>query len=90
MRADLFEQIGCFKEWARAADTELVHRMANATDLRLVFEKEMQVTHLEFVQARRRLSRLRLYGSTNARIASFRELSVRQRLAIATRACFGL
>lgn len=89
IRAELFGRIGAFKQWARAADSEFVHRMATITDLRLAFEPAMQVTHLEFVQARNRLARLRLYGGTNAQIATFRELSAVQRFAIVRRAMFG-
>ncbi len=45
-----------FEEWQRAADTELVHRLASRRpDLRLVFDPSMRVTHLEFLRLRDRL-----------------------------------
>ena len=86
MRASLFEELGPFKEWKRAADTEMVHRMAaRRPDLRLVYDPGMRVTHLEFTSTRDRLRRLRLYRSTNSRIPEFRELGVGRRLGVLTR-----
>jgi GT2 family glycosyltransferase len=83
VRASVFEQIGPFREWERAADTELVHRLAaKRPDLRLAYVRGMQVTHLEFLRVRDRLRRLSLYTRTNSQVASFRELSVLQRLEV--------
>ncbi|MDA8019277.1 MAG: glycosyltransferase family 2 protein [Thermoanaerobaculia bacterium] len=83
VRASIFEEIGLFEEWQRAGDTELVHRLAaRRPDLCLAFRPEMEVTHLEFRLARERARRLSLYTSTNSKIASFRELSLRQRLGV--------
>ncbi len=42
----------------------------------------MRVTHLEFVSARERARRLKLYTGTNSRISTFRELGVWQRLGV--------
>lgn len=86
VRASVFAEVGPFREWRRAADSELVHRLASRRpDLRLVYCHAMQVTHQEFVTARRRLGRLSLYTRTNARIETFEELDVMTRLRIAGR-----
>ena len=83
VRASAFQEVGLFREWARAADTELVHRLAAARpDLRLTFNPSMRVTHLEFLRLRDRLRRLSLYTTTNAKIPTFRELDVAQRTAV--------
>jgi glycosyltransferase involved in cell wall biosynthesis len=83
VRASIFEELGLFKEWKRAADSEMVHRMASRRpDLRLVYRPSMRVTHMEFLRARDRARRLSLYTRTNARIESFRELGVQQRLGV--------
>ena len=83
VRASVFEQLGPFKEWARAADTELVHRLAaSRPDLRLGYQRGMRVTHLEFLRVRDRLRRLSLYTQTNSQVASFRELGAAQRAGV--------
>ena len=83
VRASVFEQIGPFREWERAADTELVHRLAaKRPDLRLAYLRGMQVTHLEFLRVRDRLRRLSLYTHTNSRVATFRELGASERAAV--------
>ncbi len=90
VRRDVFERIGRFEEWARAGDTELVHRMARELpELRVVYSERMRVTHLEFERARDRLRRLRTYTGTNQRIDSFRELSWRQRVRVLGQALRG-
>ena len=83
VRASVVAELGPFLEWDRAADTEFVHRVAaRRPDLRLAFNPAMRVTHLEFVRFRDRAGRLSLYTQTNSRIASFRELTVRQRAGV--------
>ena len=83
VRASVFEELGLFREWKRAADSELVHRMAaRRPDLRLAFHPAMRIAHLEFVHGRARARRLSLYTQTNAQIESFRELSVAQRVGV--------
>lgn len=83
VRASAFEQLGPFEEWQRAADSELVHRLARLRpDLKLAFRPSMRITHLEFVSARERARRLKLYTGTNTQIATFRELGARQRLGV--------
>jgi glycosyltransferase involved in cell wall biosynthesis len=83
VRASVFEQLGPFREWKRAADTELVHRLAaKRPDLRLVYLRGMRVTHLEFLRLRDRLRRLSLYTQSNSQVASFRELSASQRAGV--------
>lgn len=83
VRASVFEELGPFKEWKRAADSELVHRMAKLRpDLKLVFRPSMRVTHLEFLRARDRLRRLSLYTQTNAKIETFHELGVGERIGL--------
>jgi glycosyltransferase involved in cell wall biosynthesis len=83
VRASVFEECGPFREWARAADSELVHRLAaRRPDLRLVYRASMRVTHLEFLRVRDRVRRLSLYTQTNSQIASFRELGVAQRVGV--------
>ncbi len=87
VRASLFRELGPFREWRRAGDSELVHRIgAERPDLRVRFRPEMRVTHNEFVSSRERVKRLRLYSNTNARISSFEELTFTQRCAIVLRA----
>ncbi len=82
-RASVFEEVGLFLEWQRAADSELVHRLASRRpDLRPVYRRSMRVTHMEFLRARDRASRLSLYTRTNSRIETFRELSLAQRAAL--------
>ena len=83
VRAVLFDELGLFREWKRAADSELVHRVASARpDLRTAFCRSMRVTHLEFTRARDRTRRLSLYTRTNAKIPTFRELGAAQRLGV--------
>ena len=83
VRASLFEELGLFKEWKRAADTELVHRLALARpDLRLAYRSSMRVTHMEFQRARERARRLSLYTRTNTKIETFRELGMAQRIGL--------
>lgn len=83
VRAAVFEELGLFKEWERAADTELVHRVASRRpDLRLSYRPSMMITHMEFRSARARVRRLRLYTQTNEQVETFRELSVAQRGAV--------
>ncbi|REJ75795.1 MAG: glycosyltransferase [Acidobacteria bacterium] len=90
VRAQVFEQLGPFVSWRRAGDSELVHRMAaRRPDLRTVYRDAQRVVHLEFLRARDRLRRLRLYTSTNARIDGFRELPAAVRVAILLRALLG-
>jgi glycosyltransferase involved in cell wall biosynthesis len=82
VRAAVLEELGGFKEWERAADTELVHRLAaHHPDLRTIYRRSMRVTHLEFVSAWERLRRLRLYANTNSQVDSFQELTFAQRVA---------
>lgn len=84
VRAALFGELGPFREWRRAADTEWVHRLAaRRPDLHAAFAPGARVTHLEFVRARQRARRLSLYSETNAKIETFRELGLRQRLGLA-------
>ncbi len=86
VRAAVFGACGPFKEWRRAADSELVHRLAAARpDWRVAYHPAMRVTHMEFLSARQRARRLSLYTRTNSQIGSFRELGLRQRLAVMTR-----
>jgi glycosyltransferase involved in cell wall biosynthesis len=86
VRAAVHRELGGFREWDRAADTELAHRLAAARpDLQLVFNPAMRITHLEFVRLRDRLRRMSLYTTTNARIPTFDELGVLQRAAILLR-----
>ena len=83
VRASIFDEIGPFREWRRAADSELVHRMADERlDLELRYDPTMRITHNEFTRARDRARRLRLYTETNAQIDGFRELGPGQRLAV--------
>jgi glycosyltransferase involved in cell wall biosynthesis len=83
VRASVFRDIGPFREWKRAGDTELVQRLAaQRPELRTVYRPSMRVTHLEFELARRRVGRLALYTRTNSRIDSFRELGLAQRLGL--------
>lgn len=82
VRSSVFEEIGLFKEWRRAADSEIVHRLAaRRPDLRLAFHAAIRVTHMEFLSARERARRLALYTQTNSKIETFQELGVRRRLA---------
>lgn len=83
VRSSVFEELGGFEEWPRAADSELVHRLADRRpDLEPAFEPSMRITHLEFVRGRARARRLRLYSRTNLRIPTFRELGVAQRFGV--------
>jgi glycosyltransferase involved in cell wall biosynthesis len=83
VRAVVFEELGLFEEWERAADTELIHRMAaRRPDLRLAYRPSMKITHMEFSSARSRLRRLSLYTQTNARVETFKELSMAQRAGV--------
>ena len=90
VRARVFETLGPFEPWKRAADSELVHRLEHAREGAGVrYEPAMTVTHREFVRFRDRARRLSLYTETNARIPTFRELSRRQRLAVVLHALGG-
>ena len=92
VRASVFEEVGLFKTWQRAADSEFVHRLAaRRPDLKLTYRQAMRITHLEFDRGRERARRLKLYQGTNSKIATFRELSLRQRLGVLRhllRGCF--
>jgi len=84
VRTSVFDELGPFKTWARAADSELVHRLASERpDLKVCYSDAMRVTHLEFLSARARARRLALYAHTNSQIRTFEELGVRQRLGVA-------
>ncbi|MEM9293640.1 MAG: glycosyltransferase [Acidobacteriota bacterium] len=91
VRASVFDQIGPFKLWKRAADTELIHRLAaNISDLkqpeqRVAFQPAMKIIHREFLTARDRARRLSLYTSTNSKIETFRELGAGGRLGVLLR-----
>ena len=83
VRASVFEEVGPFLEWRRAADSELLHRLASKRpDLRPVYRPSMKVTHLEFRRARDRARRLSLYTRTNSKIVTFRELGMAQRAGL--------
>lgn len=83
VRSRVFGELGPFQEWPRAADSELVHRLASQRpDLRLVYRPSMRVTHLEFLRVRERLRRLSLYTQTNSQIETFRELRLVERLGV--------
>jgi glycosyltransferase involved in cell wall biosynthesis len=83
VRTCVFEELGPFREWERAADSELVHRLASRRpDLRLAYRPSMRVTHLEFLRARDRLRRLSLYTQTNSQIETFRELGLGERVGV--------
>jgi glycosyltransferase involved in cell wall biosynthesis len=91
VRASVFTEIGLFKEWKRAADSELVHRLATERpDLDVTFAPAMRITHLEFVRGRARAERLRLYTRTNAKIPTFQELNARQKAVVLLRMVLGL
>ena len=86
VRTAVHRELGGFREWDRAADTELAHRLAAARpDLELAFNPAMRVTHFEFVRLRDRLRRLSLYTTTNAQIPTFTELGMLQRAAVLLR-----
>ena len=83
VRASVFDEIGLFKEWGRAADTELVHRLAAARPGRSpAYQPSMVVTHMEFLRGRDRVRRLSLYTQTNSQIDTFRELGAVERLGM--------
>ena len=83
VRASVFEEIGLFKEWRRAGDSELVHRLAaRRPGLRTAYRPSMRITHMEFRSARERARRLSLYTQTNSKIEGFRELGLGQRLRL--------
>jgi len=85
VRASVFEELGMFKEWKRASDTEFVHRLAKRRpDLRLAYCRAMRINHLEFISARARMQRLLLYQQTNAKVGSFEELGSSKRFAALT------
>ncbi len=86
VRASLFDELGPFREWRRAGDTEFVHRVAaERPDLRVHFDPAVRVTHHEFLSFRARARRLNLYTETNAKIDTFRELTFGQRLRVLSR-----
>lgn len=90
VRASVFAELGPFLTWQRAADSELVHRLATRSpELRTVYRPAMRINHLEFRRFRDRARRLQLYTDTNSKIATFRELSLDQRLAVLAHAVFG-
>ena len=86
VRSSVFEELGPFKEWKRAADSELLHRLAaRRPDLQLAYRPSMRVTHLEFLHTRDRVRRMSLYTKTNTQIETFKELSAAQRVGVAWR-----
>jgi glycosyltransferase involved in cell wall biosynthesis len=83
VRTSVFDEIGAFKEWRRAADSELVHRLASRRpDLRVAYLASMRVTHMEFLHAWKRIRRLSLYTRTNSKIESFLELGIQERVGL--------
>jgi glycosyltransferase involved in cell wall biosynthesis len=86
VRASVFEELGLFKEWKRAADSELLHRLpAMRPEQRVAYRPSMRVTHLEFLHTRDRVRRMSLYTKTNSRIETFKELSAAQRVSVVWR-----
>jgi glycosyltransferase involved in cell wall biosynthesis len=91
VRASVFEEVGLFKEWKRAADSELIHRLAvSRPDLRVAYHPSMRVTHLEFQRTRDRVRRMSLYTQTNAKIDNFRELGPAQHVGVVLHMLQGL
>lgn len=87
VRRSVFDELGPFAEWPRAADSELVHRLAaRRPQLGVAYRPAMRVTHHEFITARARARRLSLYTRTNSRIETFRELGPARRLGALVRA----
>lgn len=87
VRAAVFQDLGPFLTWQRAADSELIHRLTVGwPDSKILFHPAMRINHLEFRQGKQRAERLRLYSQTNAQILTFKELSVGQRIGILLRA----
>ena len=83
VRASVFAEVGLFKEWKRAADSELIHRLsAHRPDLHLAYRPSMRVTHLEFLHTRDRIRRMSMYTRTNTQISTFLELGPLQRLGV--------
>ena len=83
VRTSVFDEIGPFREWRRAADSELLHRLAaRRPAARVRYLPAMRVTHMEFRRARDRARRLSLYTRTNSRIETFRELGPGRRLGV--------
>ena len=83
VRSSVFAELGPFEEWRRAADTELVQRLAaRRPQARTAYRRSMRVTHMEFTSARARARRLSLYTRTNARIETFRELGLGRRCGV--------
>lgn len=86
VRASVFEELGLFKEWRRAGDTEFVHRLALCRpDLTVAYRPSMRVTHLEFLRTRDRARRMSLYTKTNSRIETFQELGAVRRAGVLLR-----
>lgn len=85
-RRALFDELGPFRTWRRAADSEWIHRLAKAhPDLRVLFSDTPRITHHEFLEAGARARRMSLYTETNQQIEGFQELRALQRLAIVGR-----
>ena len=83
VRQSVFDELGLFLKWQRAADSEFVHRLASSRlSLRTAYRSSMKITHMEFRRARERARRLSLYTRTNAKITSFRELGFAQRAGL--------
>lgn len=83
VRASLFSDLGLFRPWKRAGDSEFAQRVAQQKpDLAFAFDPRMKVTHHEFLRARDRARRLQLYTGTNTQIEGFRELTFGQRMRI--------
>ena len=64
MKAELFRQLGLFSENLGATgDTEFVHRyLSSCTDFKIVFIKEMKITHLEVMDLKTWLGKYREYA----------------------------
>ena len=86
VRTSVFEELGLFKEWKRAADSELLHRLkAKLPEQGVAYRPSMRVTHLEFLHTRDRVRRMSLYTRTNSKIETFKELSAAQRVGVVRR-----
>ncbi|MDD5671062.1 MAG: glycosyltransferase family 2 protein [Candidatus Omnitrophica bacterium] len=69
VQREVFDRVGMFREWKRAADTEFVQRcIAHDPAIAISYLPEVQITHLEITTVTKWLCKMGLYGESNERV----------------------
>jgi len=73
VKADAFKHLGFFSELEVTGDTEFIQRCVSTyEDAKIVYLKEMRVTHLEVTNAKVWVKKINIYGEHNAQVEKIR------------------